>query len=196
MHASTFYPDTIERMERAVNQVKLRLRKAVDALEAAGLPYAVIGGNAVAAFVTQVDPDGERFTRDVDILIERGQLPSVIAAMEAAGFEYVNTSGIDLFIEKPDGRPSGGVHLLYAGEKVRPEYSTPAASMTETQQGPEFRLVSLEALVRMKLESNRRKDQLHIDDMIGVGLIDASWLSRFPPHLAERLQYILDTPDG
>lgn len=196
MHASTFYPDTIERMERAVNQVKLRLRKAVEALEAGGVPYAVVGGNAVAAWVTQVDPGSERFTRDVDILIDRDQLPTVIAVMEAAGFEYANTSGVDLFIEKPDGRPSDGIHLLYAGEKVKPEYGTTAATMAETEKGPEFQVVSLEALVRMKLESNRRKDQTHVDDMIGVGLIDQSWTSRFPPHLAERLQHILDTPDG
>lgn len=196
MHASTFFPDTIDRMERAVNQVKLRLRKAVAALEAGGVPYAVVGGNAVASWVTQVDPDSERFTRDVDILIERGQLPAVIAAMEAAGFEYVNTSGIDLFIEKPDGRPSGGVHLLYAGEKVRPEYLTPAATMAETEQGPEFRVVSLEALVRMKLESNRDKDRAHVRDMIGVGLIDQTWPARYPKLLADRLQFMLDTPGG
>jgi hypothetical protein len=196
MHASTFYPDTIDRMERAVNQVKLRLRKAVAALEAGGVPYAVVGGNAVAAFVTQVDPDSERFTRDVDILIDRDRLPAVILAMEAAGFEYVNRSGIDLFIEKPDGRPSGGVHLLYAGEKVRPEYLTPAATMAETEQGPEFRVVSLVALVRMKLESNRDKDRTHVRDLIGVGLIDSTWPSRFPTQLANRLQTMLDTPDG
>jgi hypothetical protein len=32
--------------------------------------------------------------------------------------------------------------------------------------------------------------------MIGVGIIDASWPSRFPPELAGRLQAILDTPEG
>ncbi|QEL16888.1 nucleotidyltransferase family protein [Limnoglobus roseus] len=196
MHASTFYPDTIDRMERAVNQVKLRLRKAVEALEAGGVPYAVVGGNAVAAWVTQVDPGSERFTRDVDILIDRDRLPAVIAVMEAVGFEYANTSGVDPFIEKPDGRPSDGVHLLYAGEKVKAEYGTTAPTMAETERGPEFQVVSLEALVRMKLESNRRKDQLHLDDMIGVGLIDQTWTNRFPPYLAERLQHLLDTPDG
>ena len=42
----------------------------------------------------------------------------------------------------------------------------------------------------------RRKDQVHVQDMIGVGLIDASWLTRLPPELAERLKHILDTPDA
>ena len=30
----------------------------------------------------------------------------------------------------------------------------------------------------------------------GVGLIDASWLPKLPPELAERLKRILDTPDA
>jgi hypothetical protein len=32
--------------------------------------------------------------------------------------------------------------------------------------------------------------------MLDVGLIDSSWVSRFPPELAARLQEILDTPEG
>jgi hypothetical protein len=44
--------------------------------------------------------------------------------------------------------------------------------------------------------SNRRKDQVHVQDLINVGLVDTSWLSRFPAELAARLKEILDTPDG
>jgi len=50
--------------------------------------------------------------------------------------------------------------------------------------------------VRIKLTAFRRKDQVHLTDMIGVGLIDQSWTTRLPPVLAERLQQLLDTPDG
>jgi hypothetical protein len=52
-----------------------------------------------------------------------------------------------------------------------------------------------EPLILMKLMSNRRKDQVHVQDMIGVGLIDLSWLTKLPPELAVRLKHILDTPD-
>jgi hypothetical protein len=48
----------------------------------------------------------------------------------------------------------------------------------------------------MKLLWNRRKDQVHVQDLIGVRLIDRSWLTKFPPELAERLKQILDTPDA
>jgi len=44
--------------------------------------------------------------------------------------------------------------------------------------------------------ANWRKDQVHVQDLIGVHLIDASWLAKLPPELAERLKQILDTPDA
>jgi hypothetical protein len=37
---------------------------------------------------------------------------------------------------------------------------------------------------------------MHLRDMIGVGLVDATWPSRFNPELAARLQQLLDTPEG
>jgi hypothetical protein len=48
----------------------------------------------------------------------------------------------------------------------------------------------------MKLVANRRKDQMHLLDMIDVGLIDQSWCNRFPPELAGRLQELIDNPNG
>jgi hypothetical protein len=48
----------------------------------------------------------------------------------------------------------------------------------------------------MKLTSFRRKDQVHILDMIDVGLVDESWLDRLPPELATRLKELLDNPEG
>ncbi len=50
--------------------------------------------------------------------------------------------------------------------------------------------------VRMKLTSLRDKDRTHIRDLIGVGLVDATWLPKLPPELAARLKQILDTPEG
>jgi hypothetical protein len=48
----------------------------------------------------------------------------------------------------------------------------------------------------MKLTSFRRKDQVHLQDMLDVGLIDETWLERFPAELRVRLQELIDTPDG
>jgi hypothetical protein len=48
----------------------------------------------------------------------------------------------------------------------------------------------------MKLTSFRRKDQVHILDLIGVGLVDQKMLEKYPPELAARLQELLDNPES
>jgi hypothetical protein len=55
-----------QRMERAVEKVQHRLTRTVVALESAGIPYAIIGGHAVRAWVAQADEAAVRTTRDVE----------------------------------------------------------------------------------------------------------------------------------
>lgn len=187
---------TWERMIRAVEKVRERCDRAAQALGAAGVPYAVIGGNAVANWIASIDEGSVRNTRDVDLLIRRDDLDRAKAAMDAAGFEYAFTYGVHLFIERPDGKPSEGVQLLFAGEKVKPDDPVPAPEITESERGAAFQVLSLEPLVRMKLVAFRRKDQVHLQDMVRLGLIDATWPDRFPEPLAARLREILADPDG
>src|SRR5262245_26603106 len=77
-----------ERSLMAAEKVKERLRRATRALDAAGVPYAVAGGNAVAEWVGRIDEDAVRSTRGVDLLVRRADLPAARAALEAAGFVY------------------------------------------------------------------------------------------------------------
>jgi hypothetical protein len=72
----------------------------------------------------------------------------------------------------------------------------PSPDLVTVDDPSGFRVVTLDALVQMKLLSNRDKDRTHLRDLVGVGLVDRSWLDRLPPVLAERLQGILDTPDS
>src|SRR5262249_19539394 len=99
---------TWERMIRAVEKVRERCDRAAKALEAAGVAYAVIGGNAVANWVASIDEGAVRNTRDVDILIRRADLERAKAAMDAAGFDYAEVTGVHLFVQRPDGKPSEG----------------------------------------------------------------------------------------
>ena len=71
--------------------------QATAALRDAGVPYAVAGGNAVAAWISTIDETAVRNTQDVDILIRRDDLPRVRAALEQAGFMYRHAAGMDLF---------------------------------------------------------------------------------------------------
>jgi hypothetical protein len=48
----------------------------------------------------------------------------------------------------------------------------------------------------MKLDASRDKDRVHLRDMISLGMIDQSWPTRFPKVLGDRLQGLLNDPDG
>jgi hypothetical protein len=47
-----------------------------------------------------------------------------------------------------------------------------------------------------KLTAFRDKNRVHLRDLIDVGLVDPSLLTRLPPALAERLRTLLETPNG
>ena len=185
-----------ERALMVAEKVKERLRRATKALDDAGVPYAVAGGNAVAEWVVRVDEDAVRTTRDVDLLIRRTDLPAAQVALEGAGFVYYQLLDVDMFLDGPQGRPSGGVHILFAGEKVRPDYEHASPDLDESERAAEFQVATLKALIKMKLIAWRDKGRTHLRDLIGVGLIDATWPARFPPPLGERLQQLLDDPNG
>jgi hypothetical protein len=186
----------VERSRQAVKDVHERLIRATGALNKAGVPYAVIGGNAVMAWIEQVDPEAVRFTQDVDLAIRRADLSRAADALATVGFVHRHAAGIDMFLDGPSGKARSAVHVVFSGEKVREEYFAPVPDADEVEPFKGFRVLSLEALVRMKLTSFRRKDQVHIQDMIGVGLIDESWLQRVPDALAPRLKELLDDPEG
>lgn len=185
-----------ERMSSAVEKVKERLRRSTRALEAAGIPYAVIGGNAVASWVSEVDEAAVRNTQDVDILIRRSDLDRVKIALEQVGFLYRHSSSIDMFLDGPGAKARDAVHILFAGEKVRKEYEHSAPDVEDSKATPTFRVLDLLALVTMKLTSFRLKDRVHILDFIEVGLLDDTWVGRLPPDLGARLKELLDHPEG
>jgi hypothetical protein len=196
MNSTSLAEVSWERMSSAVEKVRERVLRAAAALENQGVAYAVTGGNAVAAWVSTVDEAAVRNTRDVDILLRRADIPVARKALESAGFVYRHAAGLDLFLDGPGAKARDAVHVVLALEKVRPEYALPAPDVNESKAAPGFRLLSLEALVRMKLTSFRDKDRVHLRDLIEVGLVDESWVTRVPEILASRLQELLQTPEG
>ena len=182
-------------MEQAIEQVRRRLERAAAALATAGVRYAVVGGNAVAAWVSRVEPAAVRNTRDVDILLRRADFEKAKSAMEAAGFVHRRVASLgkggtmDVFLDGPEAKVRDAVRIFLAGEQTAPELGC-----TETAEN--FELIPLVDLLWMKLTSFRDKDRMHLRDLAGVGLVDESWLARFPAALAERLRAILDDPEG
>jgi hypothetical protein len=183
-------------MIRAVEKVRERLRRAAAALEEAGVPYAVADGNAVAAWVSRIDEAAVRNTQDVDILLRRPDLDAAATALAKAGFVRRRVAGIEMFLDGPDAKGRDAVHVVLAGEKVRPDYIAPAPDVSESEQAEFFRILTLEALVPMKLTSFRDKDRTHLRDLLEAGLLDASWLTRLPSELSSRLQLLIENPEG
>jgi len=183
------------RMERAVEKVQERLRRAVAVLEAASIPYAVVGGNAVRVWVAQADEAAVRTTKDVDILMRRTDLERVIDVMQAAGFVYRQAAGLTMFLESAEAKARDAVHVVFTGEMVRESDPEANPDVEPHERADEFRTLPLETLVRMKLNSYRLKDRVHLLDMLEVGLIDETWLPRFPDPLRARLQDLLDNPN-
>src|SRR5450432_3063524 len=196
MAIATYAEVSWERMSNAVENVRRRLLRAARALEQAGVPYAVAGGNAVAAWVSRVDEAAVRNTQDVDIVLRRDDLSAARKTLEQAGFVYRHAASMDMFLDGPDAKARDAVHIVFASEKVRADYAEAVPDVFESEETETFRLLSLDALVRMKLTSFRDKDRVHLRDLMDVGLVDAGWLERVPAALRARLQELLDNPEG
>jgi hypothetical protein len=189
-------------MAQGIEIVRNRLDRAANALRTQGIRYAVVGGNAVAAWVSRIDAAAVRNTRDVDILLRREDMDRARAALEAAGFVHRRVASLgkatamDVFLDGPDAKVRDAVHILWAGEKTLPDALEPTPELGLTEPGDGFELIPLEDLVRMKLTAFRDKDRMHLRDLTSVGLLDESWPARFSPALGQRLQRILDDPEG
>lgn len=180
----------------SVERVEQRLRKVAAALDAAGVPYAVIDGNAVAAWVATADPSAVRATRDVDLLVNRDDLSRIEQVMSDLGFTREELRRLVMFTDPAEPSRRAGVHLVFAGERVRPSYAAPAPSPDDAVRDPQgFAVLNLLPLLCMKLTSYRDKDRAHLRDMLDVGLIDRKWCDKVPPELRGRLRELIDNPE-
>ncbi len=181
-----------EKYLMALDEVTDRLRRITIALEKSGVPFALVGGQAVALWIATKDPAAVRTTKDVDILIRRDDLPKARASAAAIGMDYFELMGVGMFLERTDPNPRKGIHLLWAGEKVRPDslLSSPNIEERETLE-PGKHVVSLAGLVRMKLVSNRDQDRVHLRDLIDVGLVGRDLLQTLPSEIAGLLDALL-----
>jgi len=173
--------------EDAVEQIIDVAKSFALALEAAGIPCRVVGGLATFMHIRQVDPASARLTRDVDVAIERRHLDAIRAAVEPHGFVYRHAAGADMFLiaENPSAR--SGVHVVFVGEKVRPEYLEPVPASAPLRSSEGILIAPVADLVVMKLTSFRLKDQVHIQDLDAVGLITPEIEAGLSAPLRQRL---------
>ena len=137
----------------------------------------------------------------VDILLRREDLPAATGALEKAGFQHRRIASLgqpgamEVFLDGPASSGRDALHIVFAAEKTRADQPEPNASVGESEDAGDFRVIALDALVRMKLSAFRDQDRVHLRDLASVGLLDATWLPRLPEILRARLAEILATPD-
>jgi hypothetical protein len=189
-------PGSLEDMVRAVEAVRERLLRATEALASAGVPYGVIGANAVAHWVAKLDEGAVRNTPNVDILIRREDLDRAAVALQSVRFVTSSSDGAAaLFLDPPKLSVRQAVRLWCCGD-VLAAGCEPLPDVDRTLPTWPFRVASQPALVQMKLSAFRTIDRVHLQDMARVGLIDATWENGLPEELAERLRQILANPDA
>lgn len=180
----------------AAEKVRERLLRSTSALDRHNVPYAVIGGNAVAAWVSRVDADAVRNTVDVDILLYRMDLPRATTALAEVGFDPAEVFGVTMFIERDDPSPRRGIHVIFAGEQIREHDPVPAPDLSRVDRTSDgYAVIELVPLLTMKLIANRRKDQVHIADMLELEMITPELESQLPAALRERLDAIRAKPE-
>lgn len=184
-----------KRIGESMDRVELRLRKAVAVLESTSIPFAIVGGNAVRVWVAQVDPGAVRATNDVDILIRPEDLEQVKQVMAANGYHHRKSAGLDMFLEGEGDSFRHAIHIVLANRMIKQGDFEPNPDVEPVEYGDGIRVLPLDRLVRMKLNSFRLKDRVHLLDLIGVGIVDETWILRFPKPLGERLQALIDNPD-
>lgn len=180
LFVNTFFEERLQDLFNLAARVK-------KAFAAAGIEYRVVGGLAAYLYVEEAEADAGRLTKDIDILVRRQDLPGIAEAVEPFGLEYRHAAGVDMLVQK--GAPSArrAVHMIFEGEKVRAEYSEPAAKIGGSREIQGIPVIPIADLVTMKLTSFRAKDETHINDLDEQGLITTEIESALSPLLRERL---------
>jgi hypothetical protein len=133
-----------------------------------------------------------RTTKDVDLLVDASDAERIADAMQSIGFRREVLRSLTIFVDPVEADRRSGVHLVWANEKVRPSSPHAAPSVNERVRAVDekFWVATLPALLNLKLTAFRLKDQLHILDMLSVGLIDDAVRASLPPDLLERLRHV------
>ena len=177
----------------ALEEVTQRMNRITSAFDNHKVPYALIGGQAVAVWVASKEPGLVRTTKDVDLLLDRKDLEQAKQAAGTVDMDYHFVNGIGMFLERLNPSPRHGVHLVWADEQIRDGDPVKAPPISEAERVPPgMAVISLRALVTMKLLANRDHDRTHLRDMIEAGLIDRSIISELPLQLAPRLEALLN----
>lgn len=151
----------------------------------------------MAIWVARVDPGAVRNTPDVNLLLRRVDLTSAIRTLTQAEFSLQTEREGCVFLDGQPGEKRDLLQIVLERERNRPDDLLPNPDLTESViTSASLVVLGLEALVRMKLISFRVKDRMHLIDLVAIGLVDQTWVAKYPQPIAERLQQVIDNPNA
>jgi hypothetical protein len=167
--------EILDRIVNAHERLRARLLRVTRILNEAHLPYAVMGGNAVAVWVATRDESFARATGDADILVRASDLDRIKSVLEWDGFSCRHSAGMDMFLHRPEDKAGDAVHLIFAGTFVQPDHVSPAPMVPDPGVDWSFSMLPLEDLerpnsspgaVRIKFTIGSHRSQTVIDKLI------------------------------
>jgi hypothetical protein len=139
--------------------------RLIQALDAAGLDYAVVGGFAVAIW------GAPRATTDIDLLVRPADVDEVLAVAKGLGFAFAALpitfqDGMELRrVVRIEGSELLTLDLLLVNPSLLPVWDSRVSVATEA--GP-VRVVSRDALIQMKAAAARPQDLGDIQRLVGL----------------------------
>jgi hypothetical protein len=160
------------------------LQDLTQRLDEAGIPYALIGGLALAqhGFV--------RMTEDIDILLTPEGLAAFKDQMLGRGYVLAFSDAKKTFRAADTGVR---IEVITSGEYPGDGLPKPVSfpdPVTNTEERGSYRVISLEKLVELKLASgmtapHRRRDLADVQDLIRVLSLEADFAEKLDPSVQE-----------
>jgi hypothetical protein len=172
------------------------LHKITGVLASEQISHELIGGLAVLVHVEEAAPEYSVLTRDVDLMVRRADLERIKDVAARNGFRFRHAAGVDMLTYGDTGNSRAAVHLVFSGEKIRPQYSFPAPPIQPERKqilGADVLVIPVADLLKMKLTSFRDKDRVHVRSMDAAGLLTPAVEKTLPPELPARLKQIRET---
>lgn len=147
------------------------------------------------AWVSSVDESAVRYAQKIEILLCGAAHKAATEVLDAAGFGKCDDVPARV-MDRIGSNSRAAVDLLLVEDAHAKGLLQTPTDLSNVVEFESMKVLSLEPLLYMLLSSCKTNDRVDIRDLIDVGLIDESWVSRFPSELGSRLRHIIKTPDG
>jgi hypothetical protein len=187
---------TFDRLHQAIEDGREFLDRTLEMLWSADVPYALIGGKAVAAWTIATDGNNHMGYRPIDLLIHERDASRALAALKVLGHSQ-RASATQIRLFDGDRRWNNrSIRLAFAGTRIRETDLRPLPTPNQACMVAGYRCLDLPTLVSLLLSQFRRIDQVHVRSLAEVDLINADCLDKLDPTSSQRLNSILEDPHG